>query len=72
MAVMTKTPQGTISAFRYTNGIAGGIYGKDNCVSLEYNNETGNLEILLMDDRIKEQGFIVKHVDKNWKEIKEE
>ena len=69
MALMNKTPNGTISAFRHEMGICAGIHGKGNCVALEYNHLTGNLELLLMDERLKEQGFVIKHVDKNWKVI---
>ena len=69
MAIMNKTPNGTIGAWRHEMGICAGIYGKGNCVALEYNPFTKNLELLLMDEVIKEQGFVIKHVDKNWQEI---
>ena len=69
MPATKKTPNGTIGAWRYENGVCAGIYGKGNCISMDYNPLTGNLELLLMDERIKEQGFVIKHVDKNWNEI---
>ena len=53
MTIMNKTPKGTIGAWRHEIGICAGIYGKDNCVALEFNPLTGNLELLLMDERIK-------------------
>ena len=72
MYILAKTPKGTIGAWHNPCMISAGIYGQDNCVSLEYNPMTGNLELLLMDKRIEEQGFVIKHVDENWQEIKEE
>lgn len=68
MAYMKSTPDGTIGAFIHQNGIACGIYGKGNCISLEYNHETHQLELLLMDNRINEQNFVIKHVNREWKE----
>lgn len=75
MATMKKTPEGTIYAGAYgmnddihVDGIGMGIYGKENCVSLEYDPVEGRLNLLLMDDRIKECRINVKHVDSNWNE----
>ena len=75
MATMKKTPAGTIYAGTYgtndgihVDGIGIGIYGKDNCVSLEYDPVEGRLNLLLMDGRINECQIHVKHVDSEWRE----
>lgn len=62
MATMNKTPLGTISAYRWSNGISAGLYGKGNFVSVEYNEETNKIELIINDDKLKEQNIIVKHV----------
>ena len=70
MAVMCKvTPTATVGAWRHENGVAMGIVGKENCVSLEYNPDAQQIELLIMDERIAENSIVVRHVDKNWKEV---
>lgn len=62
MATMTKTPLGTISAHRWDNGISAGLYGKENFISIEYNELTKNIELIINDDKLKEQNIVVKYV----------
>lgn len=78
MATMKKTLEGTIYAGSYgmnddihVDGIGMGIYGKENCIALEYDPEEGRLNLLLMDERIKACGIHIKHVDSEWKERRE-
>lgn len=70
MATMNKTPKGTISAFRFSNGIACGIYGEGNFISLEYDEKECKLKVLLIEEEMKNQGFELIYVDNKWKEIK--
>lgn len=66
MSTLNKTPKGTIGAFRWDNGIAMGLHGKGNCISLEYNKESDKLELLIVDEEIEKQNIIIKHVNKDW------
>lgn len=70
MHIMNKTPNGTtLCANRWDNGISCGIYGEGNCFSFEYNPDTKQIELLIMDEEIARQGIVVKHVNDDWTEI---
>ena len=47
-----------------TIGIVLGVFGKDNCLSIEENDQ--GLCILLNDDAIRGMHIKVLHADKNW------
>ena len=66
-SVMNKTPRGTIQASRHAMGVVVGLYGKEAPISMEYNPETDQIEILVRDELLKKQGLVVKHVDQNWR-----
>ena len=64
MNTLNKQPLGTIGAFRHDKGIAMGIYGKGNCVSLEYDEKTKK-NVLLINDSLLDD-IEIKHVDPEW------
>lgn len=66
MAALKKTPAGTIGAYHHNKGIAIGIHGARNTVSLEYNEQTGKIELLIMEEALKTQNIDIKIVDTNW------
>ena len=75
MATMKKTPEGTIYAGSYgkadgisVTGICLGTESIGDCIALEYDPEEGRLNLILSDEKIKECGIHVKHVDSNWNE----
>jgi hypothetical protein len=68
MNTLNKQPLGTIGAFRHNYGIAFGIYGKGNCVSLEYDPKTNKNVLLIKDSSIGD--IEVRHVDNNWNVVK--
>jgi len=63
MTTMCKTPNGTIGAFRWEKGIALGVYGKGNFISLEYDKERDELVVLVNKDKMARQGFKLRFVD---------
>lgn len=67
MTTMCKTPKGTIAAFRWNNGIALGIYGKGNFISLEHDREKDELLILVNKSEMERQGFKLKFVGNDWR-----
>ena len=78
MNLLCKTPQGTIGAFHFTapyedvplvKGIACGINGKGNFLSLEYDKEKGKLQLLLNRELMEKQGFELIFVDDKWNEL---
>lgn len=64
MAIMNKTPLGTIQATRWPHGISVGVYGKGNVISFEYNVKKPSLEIVINDDALKEQNIQIKRMSK--------
>ena len=67
MAVMNKTPLGTICGCRWKHGVFVGIYGGLNVVSFDYD-ETDGLVLLVNDDAVDELGVKVRHTDMDWNE----
>ena len=63
--VMNKTPKGTISGWRWDKGVSVGLYasgkGSKTLVSIEYNEENDQLEIVLFDKQIKKDKVVIKH-----------
>mgnify|MGYP007032384737 CR=1 FL=1 len=67
MNTLNKQPKGTIGAFRHNMGIAMGIYGEGNCVSLEYDPKSEKNVLLINDDFLG--NIELKHTDSKWKPI---
>lgn len=68
MMIMNKTPNGTICANRWENGIAMGIYGRENGISLEWDSKEKKFKLLIKDQWLKENGVEVKFVNEQWRE----
>lgn len=64
MATLRKTNAGTVGAWPHNTGIACGIRGKYNCISIEEQN--GKIVVLLNDDQLDADDIKVIHTDKNW------
>ena len=67
MNTLNKQPLGTIGAFRHNTGVAMGIYGNGNCVSLEYDGRDNKNKLLINDTNLGD--IEMMYVDAKWNPV---
>ena len=65
-ATMNNTPKGIILSKPWEHGITIGIYGYIPIASLEYDENTDKIVLLLNDDAITNSDITILHTDKKW------